>query len=62
MRDQLPEECERELDYAGFIETLALLEGEAVLLSIEGVSRPRPEVTSATAGGTYGPWVMGRAW
>lgn len=38
MRDQLPEECERELDYPGLLDTLALLEGEEVLLDIGGLS------------------------
>ena len=40
MRDQLPEECKRELDYRALLETLAVLDGEYVCLSVENVSGP----------------------
>ena len=37
MRDELPEECSRELDYRALVETLSLLEDEEVCLSILGL-------------------------
>jgi hypothetical protein len=37
MRDELPEECKRELDYRALVETLRLLEGEVIHLSIMGL-------------------------
>lgn len=37
MRDELPEECMRELDYRALVETLALLEDENVCLSMSGL-------------------------
>ncbi len=43
MQEELPKECERELDYPALIETLALLEGEEVSLSILGLSSPGGE-------------------
>jgi hypothetical protein len=38
MRDELPKECRRDLDYRALIGTLLLLEGELVCLSILGLS------------------------
>ena len=42
MRDRLPKEFERELDYRGLLDTLALLEGEYVGLALGGLSSRRP--------------------
>jgi len=38
MRDELPEECTKELDYRALIHTLSLLDGETVCVQINGLS------------------------
>jgi hypothetical protein len=38
MRDELPEECTKELDYRALVDTLSLVEGETVCVQINGLS------------------------
>jgi|SRR5271154_132998 len=38
MRDELPKECERELDYHALLDTIRMLEGDDVHLSIAGLA------------------------
>ena len=38
MRDELPEECTKELDYRALVDTLSLLDGETVCVQINGLS------------------------
>jgi hypothetical protein len=38
MRDELPEDCTKQLDYRALLDTLSLLEGETVCVQINGLS------------------------